>query len=127
MAKYCSINITPQYEHVYIKDLWPHVKSIVISVEEHNYYIYNEQKYETPPGRTYSPHSLCMFKFHCINSQCTCKHFDLYDVVSGMVLYRKPLRSGHKNCEGNVIGYNYKCCSVLNYEIKIEYHENQKD
>ena len=115
-----NMKIPTPLDNTIIGKLWPKVESIKIRVEEQNNYLYNTK--ESSDGRTYSPTDLCNFKFHCINPNCTCGFFDLFDEVSNMVYCKEIKCKGVKKCSGNEkICCNRRCLSKLAFEIEIEY------
>lgn len=108
------------HENAIIGKLWPIVKTINIHAEESNLGLYDVT--ENPPGRIYQASQRCDFKFLCINPNCTCGFFDLFDEVSNMVHDKEIKRKDVKKCSGNEKRCcNRRCLSKLAFEIEIEY------
>lgn len=91
------------FKHFVIGELWPCVKSIVISVEEANNFI-NDAK-ESPSGRSYYPTNFCDFTFPCVNPTCTCGLIELYDEVSKTIHERKTKTRGKKYVKAKQANY----------------------
>jgi hypothetical protein len=107
-----------------IGELFPSVAKIIIAIREQ--YTSFVEKQNVEYIATYTPDLAASFEFECLNKDCTCGVFDLYNVISTIIAHGENYEEGIARCEGKESRkyLSVSCPCELRYKITIEYKKS---